>query len=216
MRLWYKTGDVTALQELPQQTVVCLDVETTGLDPRADEVLQLAVVRGDGKVLEDRLLRPEHTTSWSHAQSTHGISPDVVRDCPTLVDVAPEVESALRGTHLIVGYNILFDLAFLKASGIRWDEVPLFDVMREYAPVEGRWDAARGSYAWVPLARCAARYGCRFRRHRALEDARAALHCFWAMLSPHSAMEPPGTTYLDIVARYARSIEVRGAQSARR
>ena len=32
MRLWYTTGDVTALRELPRNRVVCLDVETTGLN----------------------------------------------------------------------------------------------------------------------------------------------------------------------------------------
>ena len=42
MRLWYRTGDITALRELSRDRVVCLDAETTGLDPRSDEVLQMA------------------------------------------------------------------------------------------------------------------------------------------------------------------------------
>lgn len=42
MRLWYRTGDISAQRELSRDRVVCLDVETTGLDPRTDEVLQVA------------------------------------------------------------------------------------------------------------------------------------------------------------------------------
>lgn len=37
MRLWYRTGDIGALHELARDKVVCVDVETTGLDPRVDE-----------------------------------------------------------------------------------------------------------------------------------------------------------------------------------
>lgn len=146
MRLWYRTGDITALREISCDRVVCLDVESTGLDLRSDEVLQIALVRGDGEVSLSRYVRPEHHSSWPLAQRTHGISPSMVTGCPSLVLLKPEIEEFFEGTDLIVGYNVAFDLLFLQTAGISFGNASVFDVMREFAPVAGRWDADRQRY----------------------------------------------------------------------
>ena len=151
MKLWYRTGDVTALRELSRSRVVCLDVETTGRYPRIDEVLQVALVRGDGEALLSRYVRPERHASWPSAQRIHGISPSMVEDCPSLLSLRPEIEKVFKDVDLIVGYNVAFDLLFLKEVGISFGNASVFDVMREFAPVIGRWDAGRQRYAWVPL-----------------------------------------------------------------
>lgn len=183
MRLSCEAGDITNPCELPYSRVVCLDAETTGLNPHLDEVLQLALVRGDGEVLASRYVRPLHHRSWPAAQRVHGISPSMVRDCLPLMAYASEFEELLSDADLIVGYNISFDLAFLQAAGISHGHAAVFDVMREFAPIAGRWDAERRRYTWVPLSYCARFYGIPFRAHDALEDARTTLGCFWAMLN---------------------------------
>lgn len=206
MRQWYRTGDITALRELSRDRVVCLDVETTGLDPRSDEVLQIALVRGDGEVLLSRYVRPGHHSSWPLAQRTHGISPSMVEGCPSLASLKPEIEEAFEDVDLIVGYNVAFDLLFLRAADISIGKAPVFDVMREFAPVARRWDADRQRYAWVSLAYCAKYYGVPLRAHDALGDARATLECFWTMIGRDSARNHPTSprSYLDVVARYSR------------
>ena len=191
MMLWYRTRDITALRELSRDRVVCLDVETTGLDPRSDEVLQVALVRGDGEVLLSRYVRPEHHSSWPLAQRTHGISPSMVEGCPSLASLKPEIEEAFEDVDLIVGYNVAFDLLFLRAADISIGKAPVFDVMREFAPVAGRWDADSHRYAWVSLAYCARYYGVSLLAHDALGDARATLACFWAMIGRDSARNRP-------------------------
>ena len=207
MRLWYRTGDIAALREVPRDRVVCLDVETTGLDPRADEVLQIAFVRGDGEVLLSSYVRPEHHSSWPLAQRTHGISPLMVEDCPTLASLKPEIEKIFGGVDLIVGYNVVFDLLFLQTVGIFSGNASVFDVMREFAPVAGRWDAYRQRYAWVSLSYCSKYYGVPLCAHDALGDARATLGCFWAMIGRGSARSYPTSSrsYLDVAARYSRA-----------
>lgn len=206
VRLWYKTGDVTTLRELPRNGVVCLDVETTGLNPRVDEVLQIALVRGDGKLLVSRYVRPEHHSSWPSAQRIHGISPSMLKGCPSLSSLKPQIEPILADADLIVGYNVDFDLSFLRAAGVFVGSSPVFDAMREFAPVVGRWNANRQRYAWVSLAYCAQFYGIPLRAHDALEDACATLGCFWAMLERDSAGRRPAPlrSYLDVVASYSR------------
>lgn len=207
MRLWYKAGDVTALRELPLDEIVCIDVETTGLDLRVDEVLQIAAVQGDGRVLVSCLVRPDRHVSWPSAQRVHGISPAAVRGCLPLSSYSDELEEALCSARLIVGYNVAFDLAFLRAAGLSVGQAEVFDVMREFAPVAGRWDARRRSYAWVSLERCARYYGISFRAHDALTDASATLRCFLAMLDREA--ETPSLSaarsYLDVVARHSRA-----------
>ena len=206
MRLWYRTGDISALRELSSDRIVSLDVETTGLDPRSDEVLQIALVRGDGEVLLSRYVRPEHHSSWPLAQRTHGISSSMVEGCPSLALLKPEIEELFKDIDLIVGYNVTFDLSFLQAAGVSIGRAPAFDVMREFAPVAGRWDSYRQRYDWVSLVHCARFYGISLRAHDACEDARATLGCFWAMLERGSGREgyAPSRSYLDVVARYSR------------
>ena len=207
MRLWYRTGDIAALRELSCDRVVCLDVETTGLDPRTDEVLQIAFVRGDGEVLLSRFVRPEHHSSWPLAQRTHGISPSMVEGCPSLALLKPEIEEFFEDTDLIVGYNVAFDLSFLQTVDISSRNALVFDVMQEFAPVAGRWDVDSQRYAWVSLAYCAGYYGVPLHAHDALGDARATLACFWAMIGRDSARShaTPSRSYLDVVARYSRA-----------
>ena len=211
MRLWYRTGDISVLRELSLDRVVCLDVETTGLDLRSDEVLQIALVRGDGEVLLSRYVRPEHHSSWPLAQRTHGISPSMVEGRPSLVSLKPEIEKVFEDVDLIVGYNVAFDLLFLQSAGISFGNASVFDVMREFAPVAGRWDADRQRYAWVSLAYCAKFYGVPLRAHDALGDAQATLGCFWAMIERDSTRNRPisSRSYLDVVARYSR-LKTRG------
>lgn len=207
MRLWYRTGDVAPLRELTRDRIVCLDVETTGLDPHVDEVLQIALVRGDGKVLLSRYVRPGYHSSWPSAQRTHGISPSMVAACPPLASLKGEIEKIFDRVELVVGYNVAFDLLFLQAAGISIGNASVFDVMREFAPVAGRWDADRQRYSWVSLTYCTKHYGVSLRAHDALEDARATLGCFWAMIGTDSGESRPTPygSYLDVVARYSRA-----------
>lgn len=205
--VWYRTGDVTALRGLPPNAVVCLDVETTGLNPRVDEVLQIALVRGDGEPLVSCYVRPERHSIWPSAQRVHGITPSMVEDCPPLASIKMKMEKVLEDAELIVGYNIVFDLSFIQAAGISVGSAPVFDVMREFAPVAGRWSANRQRFAWVSLAYCAQFYGIPLRAHDALEDACATLGCFWAMLEQGVTDRRPvsSRSYLDVVAGYSRA-----------
>ena len=60
-----------------------IDFETTGIDPQQDEIIQVAVLAGDGQVLLNELCRPEHTAAWPGAQRVNGISPQMVADKPS-------------------------------------------------------------------------------------------------------------------------------------
>lgn len=49
---------------MEDKDIVCLDVETTGLDRDELEILQLSMVRGDGQVLMNEYFKPERHEEW--------------------------------------------------------------------------------------------------------------------------------------------------------
>lgn len=166
------------VKEIDPSKIAVLDTETTGLNPKNDEILSLSIVDGAGEMLFDSLIRPSRRKRWPKAQEIHGISPADVADAPTLVDVSDEVREILRGADLVVGYNVEFDIGMLDAGGIHVG-LPTFCVMKEFAPVNGRWNERRGDYAWCKLAQCARHYEYgAFDAHGSLEDAKATAHCF--------------------------------------
>jgi DNA polymerase-3 subunit epsilon len=88
-----------------------VDVETTGLDPEIDHVIELAVILpGEGTV--ESLIRPRIDIFPS---GVHGITPSVVRTAPRFEEIAHSLLSILRG-RVIVAHNAAFDIAFLEAE----------------------------------------------------------------------------------------------------
>ena len=113
-------GPFTRLRE-----VVVVDVETTGLDPSRDRVVEVAAARGDFS----GLLRGETTPYFETfearvdpgvpipeaAARVHGIRDEDVQGEERFADVAAELR-AFIGTRAIIVHNSTFDTAFLNAE----------------------------------------------------------------------------------------------------
>lgn len=100
-----------------------IDVETTGLSPKSDRVIELAVVRIDqrGNVVDEWSTRfnPEGPVGATHI---HGITQADVAGAPVFRDVATSIVPYIAGLP-IAAHNARFDLAFLRAEFRRagWD-----------------------------------------------------------------------------------------------
>ncbi len=197
MDLCYRTPGLGGIADVDPERTVCLDLETTGVDGSSDEILQVGIVDGTGEALMSTLVRPTAHSAWPAAQRVNGISPADVADAPTVLDLLPEISGLLASARMVVGFNVLFDLGFLRAVGVPCLDVPVVDVMRELAPVVGVWNPERRSYRWPKLAACAAHYGVDFDPHDACEDAKATVEVFRRML----ADDAPGG-YLALAARH--------------
>lgn len=102
-----------SLVDFPTNCIV-IDIETTGLDPRFDEIIELSAikVRG-GEAVEQfsTLVKPHYLVPEFITELT-GITNDDLQDAPTLDEVLEQYIGFL-GTEIIVGHNVNFDINFL-------------------------------------------------------------------------------------------------------
>lgn len=149
-----------------------LDLETTGLDPTRDEVLEIGLLDDEGRVLLDSLVRPLRHQHWIGAQAIHGIRPADVQDAPILDELRPRLIELLSDADVVI-YNALFDSEFIRAE--LEQAAAVHCAMRAFADVYGEPSARPGRYRWKKLQVAAAHVGFEWpgNAHRAIHDCQA-------------------------------------------
>lgn len=110
-----------------------IDVETTGLEPEEDRIIEIGIIHfEDGDVVDryGQLVDPECPLPDKATEIT-GITEDDLEGQPTFDEIAEKVHSQLDGKG-IVAYNLEFDRGFVKAElercGLEWpSESPTID-----------------------------------------------------------------------------------------
>ena len=161
---------------LSSDDFIVLDTETTGLSAEKDEILQLSIIDAQGNVLFDSLIKPLKRKRWTDATRINGISPQMVKDSPTIEDMEADIQHILDKASSIAGYNTEFDLGFLEAAGFNVSK-PYYDLMKDFAPIYGEWSDYYGDWKYPKLVECAKYFGYTYNAHSALEDAKATLYC---------------------------------------
>ena len=106
--------------------VAVVDIETTGLQPSGDRIVEIAVVRVEPNqeptLLLDTLVNPRRPVS---ATEIHGITDADVADAPTFEEVAGNLLEAVSGC-VFAAYNVYFDAKFVQAelAQVGVDRVP--------------------------------------------------------------------------------------------
>ena len=108
---------------LPKQMLV-IDTETTGLGS-GDVILEIAAVRysdaEDPSVIFQSLIRPPaHITAWPEAQAIHGISPAMLQDAPSWIEVWPRLQELFADRQL-ASYNWEFEKRIIQATNRSWE-----------------------------------------------------------------------------------------------
>lgn len=127
---------------------VYLDTETTGLHPEeGDEILSLTIVDANGRLLFDERFKPKHKKEWPEAQAVNHISPDDVEHLTTIDAYMEQICRILdRIADEIVGYNIAFDIGFLKAAGATINpDAAIIDTMQEFMDAFGNSNTGHNS-----------------------------------------------------------------------
>ena len=101
-----------------ERPLAVFDIESTGIVPQRDRIVELAVIRidPDGSIRKTvRRLNPQMPIP-AGATAVHGISDADVADAPTFADIAEKLAAFLDGCDL-GGYNITgFDIPMLEAE----------------------------------------------------------------------------------------------------
>lgn len=96
-----------------------IDVETTGLHPQTQRIVEIAIIRTDetGAQVDSWSTRinPEQPVGATHV---HGITDRDVAHAPLFAHVAQAIGSLLNGL-VVVAHNAEFDEAFLRAEFAR-------------------------------------------------------------------------------------------------
>ena len=92
-----------------------VDVETTGLFPACDRIVELAVdiVDRRGARLDgfETLVNPERDMGATHI---HGITAEMAKGAPRFGDIAGDLLAWLGAGSIWVGHNVAFDIRFIK------------------------------------------------------------------------------------------------------
>ena len=99
-----------------QKSIVFLDLETTGLDPLNDQIIEIGAIKiGQDQAVEfHRIVQTDHPVPQAITELT-GISQEMVRAGNPLLDSMHALREFIEDATLI-GYNILFDIRFINAA----------------------------------------------------------------------------------------------------
>ncbi|HWR65180.1 MAG TPA: helicase C-terminal domain-containing protein [Bellilinea sp.] len=176
-------------------SIVAIDLETTGLDPQKDAIIEIAAVRFSGTRVEAEwtsLINPARAIPPLITQLT-GITNDMVRNAPPIKAVIQEL-AAFIGDSPVVGHNVQFDLGFLHKQGILELAEPIdtYELAAVLMPTASRYNlGSLGQILGILIPNS----------HRAMDDARLA-HAVYMQLYERAIHMP-----LELLAEIVRDSE---------
>lgn len=151
---------------------VCIDLETTGLEPKRDKIIEIGAVKVEHNMIVEEwetFVNPNRKLEERIVELT-GIHDEQLRDAPLITDILPELLGFL-GDHVLLGHSVLFDYSFVKKAAVNErltferQGIDTLKIARKYlAELESR-----------SLGYLCRYYGIAHNAHRALEDAKATV-----------------------------------------
>ncbi len=171
--------------------IVTLDLETTGLNPGRDGIIEIGAVRSEDGIERAQFqsfVKPRQAIPPFIHELT-GIDDGMVADAPRPSAILPELV-AFVGDAPLLAHNAAFDMAFLHAGGVfrehpSLDSVELAMILLPNAPRYGLGSLTKSLGITLDGA------------HRALADARATSELYWRLWE--LALELPPTLLREIL-----------------
>ena len=152
------------------KTYVCVDLETTGLNPKTDKIIEIGAVKVvEGEIIDSfsSFVNPGRKLEERIVELT-GICDGDLENAPTIETVLPGILEFI-GDACLLGHSILFDFSFLKKAAVNQkrifekEAIDTLKISRKYlAELESRSLDYLCEYYEIP-----------HNAHRALADAEA-------------------------------------------
>ncbi|MFN3692069.1 MAG: PolC-type DNA polymerase III, partial [Fervidobacterium sp.] len=161
-------------------TYVVIDLETTGLNPRSDEIMEIGAVKAkNGEILDEfhTFVKPSKLNKRS--LEITGITEEMLEGAPSIQEVIPNLLEFLKDS-VIVAHNADFDVAFLKNNFAKYNidfNPPYIDTLRLSQAL------LRSRLKSFSLDKLADYFDLgKFQHHRALDDAKVTVYVFWKLI----------------------------------
>ncbi len=154
---------------------VCIDVETTGLNPKTDKIIEIGAVKVVNGVETDTFstfVNPGRMLEERITELT-GIRDEDLEGAPYIQQVLPELLAFLEG-QVLLGHRVIFDFSFVKKAALdakipfQATGIDTLQIARKYLPeAEKKNLEYLCEYFQIP-----------HKAHRALDDARATVKLY--------------------------------------
>lgn len=170
---------------------VCLDLETTGLSPMRDWIIEVAAYRVREGSVEDRfvsLVRPGEISRVSpFITELTGITKEMVAEAPLPEEVLPRLFGFI-GCDMVVGHNVCFDMNFLYDGALKAGLRPIGNDFTDTMRI------SRRTYSYLPNHKLGTlaeflhidQHGA----HRAAADVETTIGCYEKMVKHRDACFP--------------------------
>ena len=192
------------------QDYVSVDLETTGLNPKIDKIIEIGMV-----IVRNGQVEQEYSTLVNPYQQLRPETVELTGIRDEMIANAPDVETAVRGFLdfcgglPLLGHNILFDYSFIKQAAINarldfekeaWDTLK---IARKALPdLESRSLEALCGYYQIP----------REHAHRAMDDVLETLALFRKLEEGFSEDHPEWFAAAPLKAKMKREVPATEAQ----
>lgn len=127
-------------------TIICLDTETTGLNPQTDQIIDLGVIAVE-RIRDELFIRDEINALIKLQDKTAKLNPEIVELTHitdemlqtkgyTFEEIRDQFKEMLDkpGKKLIATYNAQFDLSFLRyfLRGCKFEDLSFLDILTVY------------------------------------------------------------------------------------
>ena len=163
---WKMHGNGEAMTD----SYVCIDLETTGLNPKTDRIIEIGVVKMENNVVVDEwetFVNPDRKLEERIIELT-GIHDEQLSSAPKIEEVLPRLLEMTEG-FVLLGHSVLFDYSFVKKAAVN-QKMTFERYGIDTLKIARKYLADLGSRSLPCLCR---HYGIDHSAHRALHDARA-------------------------------------------
>ncbi len=167
---------------------IALDLETTGLNPKLDRIIEIGAIRVEHGQETGRfhtMLDPHRELEGRTVELT-GITLDMLKGAPDIVDILDEFLN-FCGELPLLGHHIIFDYSFVKRAavnqGLKFEKngIDTLTLCRRFMPEEES-KCLGAACAFYGLTQESA--------HRALGDALDAHRLYQKLAERHAEKEP--------------------------